>query len=250
MTIDFALDGPGELVTRTLQVPDSYTAYELHLCIQVALGWDDREAFEFVGAELTVGTEAKFAGGGITHGGHRYLHADEATVVDLLATVGERVSYTYDFGRFWTGKLTLAARSWELDELPSCTQASGVAPPELLEDREDLEALRAAYEDPSDGLHALAVATFGEDYEFGDPDPDEITMALEELFGEEVDPHGDTEAEEEDWGWWDPSKYDDKMRLRVLREEIEEGISGEITGSTAAERQAALLAALRGRPDL
>ncbi len=249
LTIDFELEGFRPAVTRTLRLPDSYTVYELHLCVQIALGWNDHEDFEFVGTNLTVGTESKYAGDGLDYGGHRYRHADEWTIADLFGPIGERVSYTYDFARFWTGKLTLRARSWELDELPSCVEAEGIAPPELLEDRDSYGLLAAAYEDSSNGLHVLAQAVFGEEFDFEAPEAEQLTQYLEAIFLEGVEAHGEDESEEdeENWGWWDPSKYDERMRLQVLKEEIEERLPSELEGGSAGERQAALLAALRGR---
>ena len=248
LTIHFALDDEQFGIERTLRVPDHYSCYELHLCLQVALGWNDLESFEFFGHGLTVGVEAHFMGDGVTFEGHRYRHADEVTLADLFGPIGEVVSYVYDFARFWTGRLTLRARQWELDELPSCISAVGENVPELLDDCDSNDLLRQAYLDPRHHLYPLAAGTFGEDWQFGAPDPDEITAALEELFGELVEPHGgdDAEAEDEDWGWWDPSKYNEDMRLRVLKAEFEEQLAAEVKGDTPAARQAALLAALKG----
>ena len=251
LTLELRLTGLAHAVERTLLVPDTYSAYELHLCIQVALGWEDLEGFEFVGSQLTVGTEATFAGEGLAVGGHRYQHADEVTLDMLFGPLGERVSYTYDFARFRTATLTLVAREWSVEELPSCTHVSGAAPPESLDDPEDLPALQAAYERPDDGLYAVARAVLGEDYDPAPPSAADVTTALEELFAEEIEPYG-TEGEDDDddddeSAWWDPARYDESMRLRVLREEIDERLADKLSGASAAERQASLLAALRAR---
>ncbi len=248
--VRFALRGLSVDVIRDLAIPEDYTLYEVHLCLQVALGWNDMAPFEFVRKGLTVGIEPSFAGAGITHEGHRYRHADEITLRQLIGQVGHAATYTYDFSRLWGGELRVVAKLDQAADLPSCLAVDGIAPPETLAQKEGFELLLEAAADPSHELHRLALSELGDDFEVDAPEADEITDALHELFGEELAPYsdGDDDADaSDDWGWWDPSKYDDKMRLRVLQEEVSEELRGQVAGGTAAERQSSLLDALRGK---
>ena len=232
-------------VTRELLVPEDYTVYELHLCLQVALGWQDTAAFEFVRKGLTVGTEPAFGGEGITHGGHRYRHADEVTLRALIGQVGHEATYTYDFGKLWGAKLRVLDKRDEDVDLPACTTVDGVAPPETLSHKEAFGVLLDALADDGHEMHVLAEAELGEDYSLVAPPADLITEALRELFAEAIEPLADND-DDDNWGWWDPSKYDDNMRLRVLRQEMDEALAREVKGGSAGERRAALLDVLRG----
>lgn len=236
-------------IVRELEVPDDYSVYELHLALQVALGWNDREPFEFVRPKLTVGVEPAYAGAGLLHDGHAYRHADELTAGELLRRVGERVNYTYDFSRLWEFELTLLGRVARDGDLPTCTR---VAEPAPIEDADDLEAfygMLIAAADPQQELHGLALTLLGEDFSLTGPSAEEVTEALALLFGEEVEPHGtdDDGASDEDWGWWDPSRYDDKMRIRVKQEEINGAIPDDLSERTPGDKHEALLRVLRGR---
>ena len=249
MLLRLSLTGLPVDVVRELTVPSDYSVYELHLCLQVALGWQDSAGFEFVRRGLTVGTEPAFAGEGITHDGHRYRHADEITLRQLIGQVGHEATYTYDFSRLWGARVRVLDKdAGEERELPACTRVDGPSPPETLEHKEAFGLLLDASVDERHELHAVAVAELGDDFSVVPPPAELVTEALEELFGDEVAPLADgaEDVNEDDWGWWDPSKYDDKMRLRVLRDELDQSLRGEVAGASAEERRTALLRTLRG----
>ena len=230
-------------VVRVLEVPADYSVYELHLAIQVALGYNDYEPFEFVRPGLTVGVEAAYAGAGITHEGHRYRHADELEAGQLWRAVGQPLDYTYDFARLWGFKVTLQRRDESEAMLPRCVVSEGAAPPEDVDSLEAYYGLLIAFADPALDLHELAVQILGEDYDPSGSTAEEITERLADLFAEEIEPHG---AEPDDaYDWWDPSKYDEAMRLRVKRQEIDRSLPESLDGLGAEEKHTALLRALR-----
>lgn len=245
LRVRLAMTGTEPAVTRTLEIPADYSAYELHLAVQVSLGYDDYEPFELVRPGLTVGVEPAYAGAGITHEGHRYRHADEVEAGDLWSAVGQAVDYTYDFSRLWGFRLTLVARFAAEGELPRCTDAREAAPPEDVDSLAAYYGLLIAYADSEIGLHDLAVQILGEEFDPRGPDSEEITENLAALFGEAVEPHG-TEREEGDFDWWDASKYDEAMRIRVKRQEIEGQLPPSLGELPAADKQATLLRVLRG----
>ena len=247
LTLRMTLRESDPEVVRVVEVPADYSCYELHLVLQVAMGWTDSAGFELVRDGLTVGVEASYAGDGLTHGDHRYRHADEVEAGELFGAGTRRVSYTYDFERLWQCRVALVARRASEDELPACTEAFEAAPPESVDDLDTFYGLLLAAREPGHPLHDLARQALGEDFDALGPHADDITAYLHELFGEPVEPHGNKPDEsDDDWGWWDPSKYDDKMRLRVRQEEIEQELPRRVEGRTAGERSAALLSALRG----
>ena len=241
------MTGTEPAVTRTLEVPVDFSAYELHLALQVSLGYNDYESFEFVRPGLTVGVEPLYAGAGITHEGHHYRHADEVEAGELWSRVGQTLDYTYDFGRLWGFKLTLLDRVARDAELPSCTAAENAAPPEDVDSLDAYYGLLIAAADETLALHDLAVQILGEGFDASGPDPSTITDHLAQLFGEEVEPHG-TEADDADeFDWWDPTRYDESMRIRVKRQEIDAQLPPSLDGLPAGEKQAALLRVLRAK---
>lgn len=235
-------------VLRVLDVPADYSVYELHLVLQVSLGWNDREPFEMVRSKLTVGVEPSYAGAGIVHDGHSYRHADEVEVNELFKMVGQRVSYTYDFSRLWEFDLTFVERLERDGELPICLEVQEAAPFEEADDLETHYGILIAYADPSMQLHDLAVTLLGADFDPAGPTPEEVTEHLGLLFSDEIEPHGtDQDDSDADYGWWDPSKYDDKMRLQVLQDDIQRQLPPDLGSLNSGEKQQTLLDILRGK---
>lgn len=246
--IRLSLRNSDPLIVRELEVPEDYSAYEFHLALQVSLGWNDLEPFELVRQNLTVGVEPSYAGEGIVHEGHHYRHADEVEVSELFQRVGQKLSYTYDFSRLWNFDVVLLEYVEREGDLPTCVLSQEPAP---IEDADDLEAfygMMIAWVDESLELHDLAMQLLGEDFELSGPKPADITEHLANLFGEEIEPHGtDPDDDNDDYGWWDPSKYDEKMRIRVLQQDIEHQLPNKLDGSTSADRAQELLDALKGK---
>ncbi len=235
-------------IVRVLDVPADYSVYELHLSLQVSLGWNDHEPFEMVRSKLTVGVEPSYAGAGIVHDGHAYRHADELEAKDLFQMVGQQISYTYDFSRLWEFDLTLVERIEKDGELPICLEVQEAAPLEDVDDLDTYYGILIAYADPSIALHGLAVNLLGEDFDISGPRPEDVTEHLGLLFSDEVEPHGtDQDEADADYGWWDPSKYDDGMRLRVLQDDIERQIPRDLNNLDTGAKQKTLLDILRGK---
>ena len=235
-------------IVRELLVPADYSVYEFHLVLQVSLGWNDYEPFEFVRPGLTVGVEPAYSGAGLVHDKHYYRHADEVEARELFERVGQKIAYTYDFSRLWQFEVVLLEKVQLESELPSCVLVEQAAP---LEDADDLETyygILIAAADPTLPIHDMALSLLGEDFQLAGPTPEEVTEHLELFFGEELAPHGIEDADDEDdaYGWWDPSKYDEAMRLRVLKQEIEREMPRSLRGPRAADRSQALLDALKG----
>jgi hypothetical protein len=116
-------------IWRRVVVPESMTLAELHLVIQIAMGWEDAHLHDF---EV---------------GGERYLKLDEfdeyidpdahdSTTVTLrglkLNRKGRVFGYTYDFGDDWRHRIVVEERRPAGDEtsLPVCVAGKRACPPE------------------------------------------------------------------------------------------------------------------------
>jgi hypothetical protein len=177
-------------IVRVLEVPADYSVYELHLALQVSLGWNDMEAFEFLAPKLTVGVEPGYSGDGFEHRGHRYRHADDVEAQSLFAFPGQTIRYTYDFGRQWNFDLKLLAITEGEGDLPVCIEASAAAPPEDVDDLVSFYGMQLAYFEPDQPLHSWARDVLGEDFLPQGPDPADITALLATLFSDSPEPHG------------------------------------------------------------
>ncbi|HKS48906.1 MAG TPA: plasmid pRiA4b ORF-3 family protein [Amycolatopsis sp.] len=133
-------------VWRRLEVPADLDLGQLHAVIQAAMGWQD--------CHLHV-----FSAGGADYGrpDPELGHTDERAVrpSQLLAAVGDRLLYTYDFGDGWEHDITLEKI------LPAdagaagatCTAGRGACPPEDCGGVWGYQELKATLADPNADEH-------------------------------------------------------------------------------------------------
>ncbi|OMC38999.1 hypothetical protein A5740_02870 [Mycobacterium sp. GA-1841] len=113
------MQGVEPAVTRVIDVPTSATLPELHNLLQAALGWTDSHLHQFVTAETTYGVEMP----GMDVWPDDQRDEDEA----LLADLGPRFEYLYDFGDGWTHDVEVLGPG---DAAPGCVDGHGACPPE------------------------------------------------------------------------------------------------------------------------
>jgi hypothetical protein len=119
------LRGISPLIWRRLLVPGDQTIADLHVVLQVALGWSDEHLNHFVihGREY-----------GISHLGGIGFRDDpqQVRLVDLGLRVGERFMYEYDFTDGWQHDVRVEQiLPFEpRRRYPTCTGGRRQAPPE------------------------------------------------------------------------------------------------------------------------
>ncbi|PIU20511.1 MAG: hypothetical protein COT18_01965 [Elusimicrobia bacterium CG08_land_8_20_14_0_20_59_10] len=93
-------------VWRRIQVPGSYTFYDLHVALQNAMGWTDSHlhAFETAGARR-VRIESPYAAEDIYEEINDFT--TEAALAKYLQREGDAAVYEYDFGDGWRHEVTL-----------------------------------------------------------------------------------------------------------------------------------------------
>lgn len=115
-------------VWRILEVPRKTTLHDLHLCIQVAMGWECSHLYEF------------------SFRGKRYELPEPMTrvsdevedprvvrLMDMDLSLGESLNYVYDFGDNWEHTVTLKGYSrpeYGYKNLPRCSAGAMACPPE------------------------------------------------------------------------------------------------------------------------
>jgi hypothetical protein len=129
------LRGTKPPIWRRIQVPDSYTFYDLHVAIQDAMGWQDYHLHMF---ELN----DKDARGGCIRIESPFTEPDfeeegtmlttEAPIKSFFKKLKDRVLYTYDYGDGWQHDVVLekiVARE-PRKAYPACLAGELACPPE------------------------------------------------------------------------------------------------------------------------
>ena len=126
-------------IYRKVLVPEDITMGELHLVIQVAMGWENCHLFQFNDKKerpnIRVQQEIEEDNfWGQSHSDN--FNADELSLLEFLDyTDGKTFWYWYDFGDDWWHKISIQKitkkdLSEYVGDTPVCTEASGICPPE------------------------------------------------------------------------------------------------------------------------
>lgn len=106
-------------VARVIDVPASATLPELHDLLQAAIGWTDSHLHQFVTSAATYGMEIP--------GGEVWPEDQRDETGALLADLGARFEYLYDFGDGWTHDVEVVGPG---GPAPGCVDGDGTCPPE------------------------------------------------------------------------------------------------------------------------
>ncbi|TMV50310.1 plasmid pRiA4b ORF-3 family protein [Paenibacillus mesophilus] len=164
------LKGTKPPVWRRIQVPETYTFYDLHVAIQDSMGWMDSHLHEFNVVNPKTG---KLVNIGIPSEeddyGSRVLQGWSHKIAKYFNMENTKATYVYDFGDGWEHTVVLEAISpREADRsYPVCMKGKRACPPE------DCGGVWG-YQDICEGKH-----DFQEEYADYDPDyfePDEVVF--------------------------------------------------------------------------
>jgi hypothetical protein len=119
------------LIWRRIQVPETYTFWDLHVAIQDSMGWLDYHLHEFkvknpsTGLEESIGIPDDF--------GEMEMEAGwELKISDFFSLENAKAEYVYDFGDNWEHQLELEKilpRDRNL-KYPICIAGKRACPPE------------------------------------------------------------------------------------------------------------------------
>jgi Plasmid pRiA4b ORF-3-like protein len=124
-----ALAGIEPAIWRQIQVPASYTFWDLHVALQDAMGWLDYHLHEF---HFKTPRSQKIIAIGWPNEDADCIPGWQVRVENYFKEVGSSASYLYDFGDGWEHEIMLegilvrdAALSY-----PLCTNGAQACPPE------------------------------------------------------------------------------------------------------------------------
>ena len=158
-------------VWRRIEVPGSITLAELHLVIQMAMGWTNSHLHEFEIAGRTYGQIDVDAP-------EHLLDAADLTLAEA-AGIGDRFTYLYDFGDNWAHVVTVE-KVLPANSAPTvrCTSGRRNCPPEDIGGPYGFDEFLKAYADPAHPDHAHYQNWVGGDY---DPTAFNLTETNTEL---------------------------------------------------------------------
>jgi len=113
-------------IWRRVLVPADLTLLDLHLVIQIAMGWLDTHMHAFEHGRRLYGPPASADGWSMIE------TENESTVriSDLLHREADQLHYAYDFGDGWRHRITLEKCLIADPTTPRCTEAVRACPPE------------------------------------------------------------------------------------------------------------------------
>jgi Plasmid pRiA4b ORF-3-like protein len=137
---NIVLKGSDPKIFRKVIVPENFTFDQLHIVIQIVMGWTNSHMHQFnlgVPYNSPVIKPKYLAEDGMEDddfwGGPRYDNYDSVTTLlsDFFNNGTKKVNYTYDFGDDWTHEIKLWAKPKEEPLYPICIDGEG---PSLMED--------------------------------------------------------------------------------------------------------------------
>lgn len=162
-------------IWRRIQVPETYSFWDLHVGIQDAFGWDGYHLHEF---EIMDSASRKKVKIGFPDDdfGRDILINWKQKISDYFTLDNKKSIYTYDFGDDWIHNVLLEKilpREKNIN-YPRCITGKRACPPEDCGGIWGYEEFLEAIEDPDHGQHKEMLEWIGNDF---DPDyfnPDEI----------------------------------------------------------------------------
>ena len=171
------LEGVKPAIWRRIQVPETYSFWDLHVAIQDAMGWQDYHLHEFEIAHPKTGKNAPI---GIpddeTEWSRATLPGWELAIADYFTMDHREASYNYDFGDDWQHRIYLEAIEQADSDLeyPRCVAGARACPPEDVGGTWGYEEFLRVIKDPTHERHQRMMEWVGGSFEPDEFDPEEV----------------------------------------------------------------------------
>ena len=192
--VTVTLQGVRPSIWRKIQVPSSYSFWDLHVAIQDAMGWRDSHLHAFRIANPSHGEEEDLIG---IPDEDRFVGAPEflpgwmVPIDKYFVKPGDSASYKYDFGDGWEHEIVLDDTLLRKPRLryPRCVAGERACPPEDCGGPPGYELLLKILADPEHEQHEEMLEWVGGSYDPGRFDPRKVLFdnpkkRWERAFGE------------------------------------------------------------------
>ena len=116
-------------IWRRLDLPGDLMLDELHVVLQVAMGWENGHLHKF-GVGVDRRTRAYFVTGFDLSEGDEGVAEDDVRLDQVVSTKGDRLFYDYDFGDGWEHVLVVEEVLDDAPPAPVCLKGKMACPPE------------------------------------------------------------------------------------------------------------------------
>lgn len=190
LQIRISLVGIVPPIWRRIQIPSTYSFWDLHVAIQDSMGWLDSHLHTFRLPDLRQGTLAQIGIPGDEYeAGRQTLPGWKIPVEDYLHEVSPVAVYEYDFGDGWIHVVQLEARVPVRKSVsyPVCLAGQRKCPPEDCGGIPGYELLLEALADPEHHEHDSMLSWVGggfipEDFQASNVAFDDPKARLDAVF--------------------------------------------------------------------
>lgn len=179
--LNITLDHVEPTIMRRVEVPADIRLDDLHLVVQVAMGWENYHLYEFRVGEMAWSIPDPDIRG---FSPDEPLAASKATLADLLAQAGGKIfQYVYDFGDGWehTVKVEAIAEAAPDAVYPRLVAAERACPPEDVGGPWGYADYLEAIADPKHERHAELIEWRGPGFDPALVDEESIRRELASL---------------------------------------------------------------------
>ena len=174
------LQGLSPAIWREIDVPSSYSFWDLHVALQDAMGWLDCHLHAFRPQEprademLEIGIPID----DFIDGDMEYIPGWEIPVLSIMSEPGQTLCYEYDFGDSWNHVVLLKeiVPRERGGKYPRCTVRERACPPEDCGGIWGYQELLEAVKIPTHEQHEEMIEWVGEDFDSEKFDPGLVTF--------------------------------------------------------------------------
>jgi len=161
-------------IWRRIQVPESYSFWDLHVAIQDAMGWMDYHLHLFT---IPSAGSPGYIEIGIPEG-NEYLKSVQEKIKDYISLEHPKLTYRYDFGDDWVHSVVLEKilPREPQQEYPLCVAGRMACPPEDCGGIDEYYRSMDILKDPQNEEFDFIADWFGKDYDPKQFDPRKIVF--------------------------------------------------------------------------
>lgn len=176
---EITLKGAEPPIWRRIQVPETYSFWDLHVAIQDAMGWEDYHLHQFEMVDPSTGTKVEIGKPDEEFGfewGRKVLPGWKQKIADYFSMENRLADYIYDFGDNWEHTIELEEilpRDKDV-EYPRCIAGKRACPPEDCGGVWGYENLLKIINDPEHEDHEEMMEWIGGEFDPEHFDVDEV----------------------------------------------------------------------------
>ena len=176
--LKITLKGTKPPIWRRIQVPESYTFWDLHVAIQDAMGWEDYHLHEFVFTLPIMNIKVRIGIPMEDDFDETILPDWDQKIADYFSSETPKAEYTYDFGDGWQHDIILEKILPRKGGViyPRCVDGKRACPPEDCGGIGGYQELLEAFNSSDPEQHQEAVMWLGEDFEPEDFESNDVEV--------------------------------------------------------------------------